>query len=190
MRPKGRNHPAGGGRIDLGGDRLPLSAAGRGWPSLNPWAATSDNTIRMARLQAALHLRRIALPEGGSPRMQARQASPYLRRAHAYHRARKRWKTVLLLPAHWPRLTSSVGARSQRVGFPLKSIQSFNRARWKRAPTGWVRARRILHDACRHAISGLTSAKFSPASLRLGLNAVPRVSFKRYANISPATRTS
>ena len=37
------------------------------------------------------------LLEGGSPRMQARQASPYLRWAHTYHRARKRWKTVLML---------------------------------------------------------------------------------------------
>jgi hypothetical protein len=45
--------------------------------------------------------------------------------------------------------------------FPEKSIHSFNRARWKRAPTELVRTRRILHDEIRHAISGLTSPDYT-----------------------------
>ena len=49
----------------------------------------------------------------------------------------------------------AVGARFQRARFSVKSIQSFNRARWKCAPT-------VLYDEIRHAISGLSS--LSPSS--------------------------
>src|SRR6516164_9655137 len=47
----------------------------------------------------------------------------------------------------------SVGVPFQRAR--KKSIQSFNRARWKCAPTELVRTRRILHGGDRRAISGL-----------------------------------
>ena len=42
--------------------------------------------------------------------------------------------------------TSAVGARFQRARFPVKSIQSFNRVRWKRAPTG-TRTKKVTTSA-------------------------------------------